>query len=222
MTLTVVDLSATGRGAARFVRVPPARRGRGPGQQYRSRERCRHRRSYPFARRLGDSTLTARKLGQLHTGIFAAPSYLEIHGAPSAHPRKAVLDTEWVVTFRGFGSLSFRGAGGALSRVRPAGRVTSDEMTFVQSAIVHGIGLGVLPTFLADADVRQGRLLQVLAGFALASATLLVSNTPDSPQNGAGPRYLARLHHRGAYGPRARLAARGNGDNLCVSRPSRV
>ena len=45
-------------------------------------------------------------------------------------------------------------------------------MTLVQNAVVHGIGLGVLPLFLADADVRQGRLLQVLPGLVLMSGTI--------------------------------------------------
>jgi DNA-binding transcriptional LysR family regulator len=117
-------------------------------------------------RRLDDSTLTARKLGELDVGIFAAPSYLETHGMPRS-PEEAASH-QWVV-FPAFGELQFRGPG-RLSRVRPAGRVSCDDMTFVQNALVHGIGLGVLPTFLSDADVRQGRLHQVLPGFAVTTS----------------------------------------------------
>ncbi|MFY8130512.1 MAG: LysR substrate-binding domain-containing protein, partial [Burkholderiaceae bacterium] len=32
---------------------------------------------------LADSTLTARKLGELHYGLFAAPGYLARYGAPT-------------------------------------------------------------------------------------------------------------------------------------------
>jgi DNA-binding transcriptional LysR family regulator len=117
-------------------------------------------------RRLDDSTLTARKLGELRVGIFAAPSYLETHGVPRT-PEEAASH-QWVV-FPGFGELGFRGPG-RRSRVRPTGRVSCDDMTFVQSALVHGLGLGVLPTFLADADLRQGRLHQVLPGFAVTTS----------------------------------------------------
>ncbi len=125
-------------------------------------------------RRLDDSTLTARKLGELHVGIFAAPSYLETHGVPRS-PEEAASH-QWVV-FPGFRELQFRGAGGRC-RVRPAGRVTSDEMTFVQNAVVHGIGLGVLPMFLADADVRQGRLIEVLPGLTLKSGAIWFLTPP--------------------------------------------
>jgi DNA-binding transcriptional LysR family regulator len=51
-------------------------------------------------------------------------------------------------------------------------------MTFVQSAVVHGTGLAVLPMFLADAEMRQGRLLQVLPGFALKSGTIWFLTPP--------------------------------------------
>jgi len=51
-------------------------------------------------------------------------------------------------------------------------------MTFVQNAVVHGTGLGVLPMFLADADVRQGRLLQVLPGLALKSGNIWFLTPP--------------------------------------------
>jgi DNA-binding transcriptional LysR family regulator len=152
--------------------------------------------------RLDDSTLTARKIGELHVGIFAAPSYLETHGVPRS-PEEATSH-QWVV-FPGFRELQFRGAGGR-ARVRPAGRVTSDDMTFVQSAIVHGIGLGVLPMFLADADVRQGRLLQVLPGLALFSGTIWFLTPPAHRKTARALDTLRGLHHRSAHGQRARLA----------------
>jgi DNA-binding transcriptional LysR family regulator len=119
-------------------------------------------------RRLDDSTLTARKLGELRIGIFAAPSYVEIHGVPRSPEDTA--SHQWVV-FPGFRELRFRGPGGPY-RVRPVGRISCDEMTFVQNAVVHGTGLGVLPMFLADADVRHGRLVQVLPRFELLTGAI--------------------------------------------------
>jgi DNA-binding transcriptional LysR family regulator len=99
---------------------------------------------------------------------------METHGVPRS-PEEAASH-QWVV-FPGFRELQFRGAG-ARSRVRPAGRVTADEMTFVQSAVVHGTGLGVLPMFLADVDVRHGRLVEVLPGLTLKSGTIWFLTPP--------------------------------------------
>lgn len=36
------------------------------------------------------------------------------------------------------------------------GRIACDDMFFVHRAVLRGIGLGVLPLFLADADVTRG------------------------------------------------------------------
>jgi DNA-binding transcriptional LysR family regulator len=42
---------------------------------------------------LADSTLTARKLGELHYGLFAAPGYLARYGAPTEPSELQTHDT---------------------------------------------------------------------------------------------------------------------------------
>jgi len=108
--------------------------------------------------RLANSTLKVRKLGELNVGVFASQSYAESRGVPRS-PDEA-RSHPWVL-FPAFRDVSFRGTGGAV-RVKPAGRLSCNEMTSVLSAVIHGAGLGLLPSFLADADLRQGRLVHVL------------------------------------------------------------
>src|SRR5262249_42139869 len=115
--------------------------------------------------RLPSSTLVARKLGELKVGVFAAPSYVEARGAP--HSPEEARSHSWVV-FPAFGDLVFRAPGGSV-RVKPAARLSYNEMTTSLSAVLHGAGLGLLPIFLADDDVRQGRLVQVLSRWSIAS-----------------------------------------------------
>jgi DNA-binding transcriptional LysR family regulator len=119
-------------------------------------------------RPLADSTLKARKLGELNAGVFAAPSYVESRGVPRS-PEEARSHT-WVV-FPAFRELSFRGPGGAV-RVRTEGRLSCNEMTFLLSAVREGAGLGMLPSFLADADLRQGRLVQLLPRWTMSGGQL--------------------------------------------------
>jgi DNA-binding transcriptional LysR family regulator len=110
------------------------------------------------SRKLTDSTLKARKLGELKVGIFAAPSYAESRGVPRS--AEEARSHAWVV-FPSFREMTLHTPGGAV-KVRATGRVLCDEMTFALSAVLHGAGLGLLPTFLAEPEVRQGRLVQVL------------------------------------------------------------
>ena len=45
-------------------------------------------------------------------------------------------------------------------------------MFFVHHAILSGIGLGVLPLFLADADVARGRITRVFPSWVATSGSL--------------------------------------------------
>jgi DNA-binding transcriptional LysR family regulator len=114
--------------------------------------------------RLVDSTLKVRKLGELNVGVFAAPSYAESRGAPRS-PEEA-RSHPWIL-FPAFRDVPFRGPGGTV-RVKPGGRLSCNEMTTILHAVIHGAGLGVLPSFLADAELRQGRLVQVLSRWTVA------------------------------------------------------
>jgi DNA-binding transcriptional LysR family regulator len=120
------------------------------------------------SRPLKDSSLKARKLGRLRVGVFASPSYLEARGVPRS-PDEARRHP--FVLFPSFRELHFRGPGGAV-RIAPQGRVSCNEMTFALHAVLQGMGLGVLPMFLADADLRQGRLVQLLSRWTVGQGDI--------------------------------------------------
>ena len=104
--------------------------------------------------RLRDSALLARRLMPFEFHLFGSPAYLSLRGTPRAPADLAKHD--WV---------DFRG--GKLSRdvALPAKgpRLVSDDFLFIREALRAGGGLGFLPTFLAQADVRAGQLVRVLS-----------------------------------------------------------
>jgi DNA-binding transcriptional LysR family regulator len=119
-------------------------------------------------RQLVDSTLKARKLGEVSVGVFAAPSYAESRGVPRS-PEEAKSHA-WVV-FPAYRELAFRGPGGVV-RVKTQGRLSCNEMTCALGAVREGAGLGTLPSFVADADLRQGRIVQVLSRWTVSGGNL--------------------------------------------------
>jgi DNA-binding transcriptional LysR family regulator len=121
-------------------------------------------------RRMRDSSLIARSVGTLSTQLFAAPQYLARRGTPRA-PRD-LMDHEWVM-YRGSDTLRLEGPGGA-TRITLRGRLSCDDMFFVRSATLGGAGIGVLPTFHAEADVLAGRLVRVLPRFVLPSGNVWI------------------------------------------------
>lgn len=108
--------------------------------------------------RLPDSSLVARRLGQLDWELYAAPSYLA-RKKPIRSPQDAT-DADWVL-FRD------RPPPPPFLKPRQRARVSGDDMMFVGQAVRAGLGLGVLPVFLASADLAAGRLVRVLPRLTL-------------------------------------------------------
>lgn len=118
---------------------------------------------------LADSTLAARKLGDLHYALFAAPGYLERRGAPG---RPDELVGHELVRFSG----SRRRMAWSLSRghesctVEPDARLDTNNSFAVRDAAVDGLGIAQLPLLLARREVEAGTLVPVLADWRLPSA----------------------------------------------------
>ena len=107
---------------------------------------------------LKDSSLMARKASPLGMQLFASPTYLARRGAPRTPHELA--SHEWVV-FGGYQLLRLEGPDGA-TEIEVRGRLICDDTSFAQAAVRAGVGIGVLPSFLAEADLAAGRLVRVL------------------------------------------------------------
>lgn len=128
---------------------------------------------------LRDSSLVARKLATDRSYVFAAPSYLAEHGTPQAPAdllhhaclRYALLKAadEW----------RFRDAGASFS-VPVEGRLTVADGATLREAAVAGLGLAVLPSFIAAPEVRAGRLVRVLERYSFVRLTVHAL-TPSAP-----------------------------------------
>jgi DNA-binding transcriptional LysR family regulator len=123
--------------------------------------------------RLRDSTLVARKAGQLYTRLVAAPSYLARRGVPRT--QDDLRNHDWV-TYRG--AESFVLGQGRNKRVAVRGRIRCDDMFFARAAARAGAGIALLPSFLADPELSAGSLQAVLPKLRLASGTVWVVHPP--------------------------------------------
>ncbi len=101
--------------------------------------------------------------------LVAAPSYLAAHDVPE-HPTELVnhdcltsvlLSTTWL----------FEGPEGSLS-VDVHSRFHANDGRVLLEAARKGLGLATLPRFVADRDLKDGRLVEVLPGFPVVSFLL--------------------------------------------------
>jgi DNA-binding transcriptional LysR family regulator len=109
-------------------------------------------------KRLKDSALRARKLASPEIGLFAARSHVEARGTPETLEEAA--NHTWVAlrSIREFPAIGPDGP----TVLELKARVTCDEMSFVHHALLRGVGIGLIPVYLAETDLRAGRLVQLL------------------------------------------------------------
>ncbi len=122
---------------------------------------------------LGDSSLVARKLGELEQHLYAAPKYLEKHGTPATcHD----LTDHQCVVFRAKDlarTWVLRSASGDAS-VPVRGRIGGDDFIFVRAMVLGGGGIGLLPAINCAADEASGRLVRVLPDYRARGASLYI------------------------------------------------
>lgn len=120
---------------------------------------------------LRDSALVARKIGESEGGAYASPRYLARRGAPA---RVEDLARHRCVLFRptrGRALWALTGPAGE-ERVEVGGPLGADDLSFVRRALLAGVGVGLLPTFLCARDVERGRLERVLPAYRAFAAPL--------------------------------------------------
>ena len=71
-----------------------------------------------------------------------------------------VLAPKGVWTFR---------RGGRKYPVKVSGTFETDDMDAVRSAVLSGLGIGLIPSYMAGADLRQGHLVPLLRQFQAGS-----------------------------------------------------
>jgi DNA-binding transcriptional LysR family regulator len=115
---------------------------------------------------LADSSLAARKLGELTYGLFASPGYLALHAAPR-HP--ADLDRHDVLSFTGGShrsTLSLQ-RDGQREDMEPSPRLKANNVFAVRDAAIAGLGVAQLPLIVATPALREGGLQPLLADWSL-------------------------------------------------------
>ncbi len=125
------------------------------------------------AQRLPDSSLVARKVGELDGELYASTAYVQTHGMPTS---PEALAEHPCVLFRAPGGAttwSLRGPHGDLD-VPVRGRIAGDDYTFVRSAVLAGAGVAEMPRIIAAPDVAAGRLVRVMPDYVRRGASLYV------------------------------------------------
>jgi DNA-binding transcriptional LysR family regulator len=114
-----------------------------------------------------ESSLVSRKLAPMPQYLCASPAYLARAGRPT---RLADLAEHLWVLLSGVSpqqSCTFQTPAGTWQRATPHGRTLTDSAAALHAFLLCGHGIGVLPAYMLEDDVKSGRLVRLLADHAL-------------------------------------------------------
>ncbi len=115
---------------------------------------------------LPDSSLIARKLADSRRVVCASPDYWARNGRPSKPADLATHNCFEYSYLATRGEWRFRGPEGPIS-VRVEGTLTANNGDFSRVAAVGGLGVTLVPVFMACDDLRAGRLEPALEDFEM-------------------------------------------------------
>ncbi|MHA1113991.1 MAG: LysR family transcriptional regulator [Alphaproteobacteria bacterium] len=127
--------------------------------------------------RLPDSSLIARKLAPARVVLCAAPDYLRRHGRPRVPADLSVHNCLVYSNLPRPEEWRLMGPDGPVS-VRVSGNYRADNGDVLRRALLAGMGIGLLPTFLVGRDVQGGALESVLDGAMLQAQSVYAVYPP--------------------------------------------
>ncbi|WP_275638228.1 substrate binding domain-containing protein [Chromobacterium sphagni] len=124
---------------------------------------------YDLAIRIGnlpDNRMVARRLAPCRVVMCASPDYLAAHGAPRHPAELASHNCIHYSDYRGGASWVFGGPDGP-HKVQPRGNYQVNNSEARRDALLAGLGICEMPTFIVGPDLLAGRLQAVLQDYPL-------------------------------------------------------
>jgi len=115
---------------------------------------------------LPDSSLVMRQLGEVHQCICAAPTYLKNHGEPKTPADLAGHDIIGYGLADTATSWSFENEAG-IEPFSPQPRLTVGNSLFLRDLLLQGMGIGSLPSFIANPCFDDGSLRPILTEYKM-------------------------------------------------------
>jgi len=120
-----------------------------------------------------DESLVARRLAVNRRVICASPDYLELHGTPGTPDD--LLDHNCLVhsSLSAFNDWEFESESG-VRVMRPKGNFEANSAYALYEAVLAGIGVARLATFVIQRDLKSGRLVPLLTEYEHEKSSILV------------------------------------------------
>lgn len=109
---------------------------------------------------LKDSSLIAKKVGDVAFSVYASPKYLKVSGAPKV---PADLNAHPCIVFSPVSSPGWKLKSSKKSlTVSLPNRIVVNDINLVRDFALLGEGIALIPSFLCESDVKSGKLVHIL------------------------------------------------------------
>ena len=120
---------------------------------------------------LPDSSLIVRKLAPLKSVLCASPDYLKHHGIPQTIEQLAAHNCLQFSYSRDVKEWTFMRDGQSQS-IDIKGNYRANNSEALREAMLQGLGIGRLPTFVAGPDIVAGRLIKLLDQYQMPNQSI--------------------------------------------------
>jgi DNA-binding transcriptional LysR family regulator len=127
--------------------------------------------------RLADSSLIARRIAPVRAAVLASPDYLDRRGRPRTVQDLNGHDLLFYAN-AGMGQQWRFKIGGRWETVRGPVRLRADNGEMLREAACAGLGIVILPTFIAAPAIESGKLEVLLGDYPLDETGLYVVMPP--------------------------------------------
>ena len=115
--------------------------------------------------RLTESSLVARRLAPIRMAVCASPSYLARHGIPTTPEDLGQHSCLYYSALSLTGEWRFVRPDGSPWLISVQGSMRANNGDALRAAVLKGLGLSILPTFIVGRDLQAGSLVSVLNDF---------------------------------------------------------
>jgi len=118
---------------------------------------------------LKDSMLIAKKLGKITRKLFTSPHYIAQHGLPEnvsqlAHHQHLIMNP---LSNSGNNNLKLISLAGEQFTLDRQPRLLVDDFVMLKQGIIDGLGIAVLPEYMAENEVATGELVNILSDWSM-------------------------------------------------------
>ncbi len=126
------------------------------------------------------SGLASRYLAPVVHLVCGAPAYFERHGRPE---RPTDLTDHNCLTSSDFSAGDVWRLDGpvGVESIRVSGRMSANDGDALRTALLSGLGLALMPTFLVEEDLRGGRLRNALPGYQAGDQAIYAVYPESNP-----------------------------------------